>query len=87
MEKNMGEFIRKLRARLGLTQEELAHQLGITVGTVNRWENGRFRPSKLGRSTLREFALRHGIPFEDEAELPSELPSPERPEEWKIGSQ
>ncbi len=58
---NMTEFIRHLRRRLGMTQEEFAHSLGITVGTVNRWENGRFRPSKLARATILEFARRHGV--------------------------
>jgi hypothetical protein len=28
---------------------------------VNRWENGRFRPSKLARATILEFARRHGV--------------------------
>ena len=54
------EFVRTLRRELKMTQEEFAHALGITVGTVNRWENGRFRPSKLARATLLEFAERHG---------------------------
>jgi putative transcriptional regulator len=53
------EFVRSLRLELKMTQEEFAHELGITVGTVNRWENGRFRPSKLARVTLLEFAERH----------------------------
>lgn len=57
----MSEFVRKLRRQLGMTQEEFAHALGITVGTVNRWENKRFRPSKLARSTIIEFARRHGV--------------------------
>jgi putative transcriptional regulator len=57
-----GELIRTLRRDLGLTQEEFAHELGITVGTVTRWENGRFRPSKLARATLVEFAERRGHP-------------------------
>jgi DNA-binding transcriptional regulator YiaG len=56
------EFVRSLRRELQMTQEEFAHELGITVGTVNRWENGRFRPSKLARATLLEFAERHGRP-------------------------
>ncbi len=63
------QFVRNLRRELKMTQEEFAHELGITVGTVNRWENGRFRPSKLARATLLEFAERHGcrIPkFTDE---------------------
>ncbi len=61
---NMSGFIRQLRDRLGMTQEEFAHSLGITVGTVNRWENGRFRPSKLARATILEFARRHGVAVE-----------------------
>lgn len=62
MEENMSDFVRRLRRQLGMTQEEFAHALGITVGTVNRWENKRFRPSKLARSTIVEFARRHGVP-------------------------
>lgn len=57
----MSELIRTLRRELKMTQEELAHELGITVGTVNRWENGRFRPSKLARATIIHFATRQGL--------------------------
>jgi putative transcriptional regulator len=60
----MSELVRALRHELKMTQEELAHELGITVGTVNRWENGRFRPSKLARATLLEFASKHGLSLE-----------------------
>jgi len=66
MQEHMGDMVRRLRSKLGLTQEELAHELGITVGTVNRWENGRFRPSKLARSTILEFAKKHGILLEQD---------------------
>jgi putative transcriptional regulator len=59
------EFVRSLRHELKMTQEEFAHELGITVGTVNRWENGRFRPSKLARATLLDFAQRHGRSVHD----------------------
>ena len=41
------ESIRELRTRLGLTQEEFAHAIAVTVSTVNRWENGHASPSKL----------------------------------------
>jgi DNA-binding transcriptional regulator YiaG len=61
MPEQMSNAVRTLRRQLSMTQEEFAHELGITVGTVNRWENGRFRPSKLARATLLEFALRHGL--------------------------
>jgi DNA-binding transcriptional regulator YiaG len=45
--------IRALRNRLGLTQEEFAHRLGVTFSTVNRWENGHAKPSKLALRALR----------------------------------
>ncbi len=64
MLERMSELVRALRRELKMTQEEFAHELGITVGTVNRWENGRFRPSKLARVTLLDFAAKHGLSVE-----------------------
>lgn len=56
-----GSLIRSLRERVGLTQEELAQALGITVGTVSRWEKGRFRPSRLARTLILNFARSHDV--------------------------
>ena len=56
-----GGVIRYLRRKVGLTQEELAHALGITVGTVSRWEKGRFRPSRLARTLILDFARAHNV--------------------------
>lgn len=53
--------IRDMRNRLSMTQEEFAHALGITVSTVNRWENGHSEPSKLARATIARLASAHGI--------------------------
>ena len=64
MADQMSEFVRAIRRELKMTQEELAHQLGITVGTVNRWENGRFRPSKLARAMILDFAKKHSLSVE-----------------------
>jgi putative transcriptional regulator len=64
MTDHMSDFVRALRRQLKLTQEELAHELGITVGTVNRWENGRFRPSKLARAMIIDFAQKRGVSLE-----------------------
>lgn len=43
----LARTIRELRAKLGLTQEQFAAKVGVTWSTVNRWENGRGRPSPL----------------------------------------
>ncbi|MFO7155063.1 MAG: helix-turn-helix transcriptional regulator [Pseudomonadota bacterium] len=39
--------LRDHRARLGLTQEELAQLVGVTRKTINTVENGRFVPSTI----------------------------------------
>jgi len=52
--------IKQLRERLGLTQEQLAHQLGVTVKTVNRWERGRSKPSPMARRLLIDLNRRKG---------------------------
>lgn len=37
-------LVRETRQRLGLTQTELAQELGVSYQSVNRWENGRNMP-------------------------------------------
>ena len=49
-----GAKIRTLRKQLGLTQEEFAHEIGVTFATVNRWENGKSKPSRLALRRLAE---------------------------------
>ena len=56
-----GARIRELRLKLDMTQEEFAHALGITVSTVNRWENGHSEPSKLARASIVGLAEKRGV--------------------------
>lgn len=44
MEMMLAENIKRLRKENYLTQEQLAEALGITVGAVYKWENGRSTP-------------------------------------------
>jgi len=53
-------MIREVRTRLGLTQEKFAARLGVTLPTINRWENGRASPSPLAMRNLRELTHRMG---------------------------
>jgi len=50
----VAEMMRKLRARLELTQEQFAAKVGVTWSTVNRWENGRGKPSPLALRRIEE---------------------------------
>ncbi|MBE9053588.1 helix-turn-helix transcriptional regulator [Nostocales cyanobacterium LEGE 11386] len=43
----VGKLIREIRKLTCLTQEQFAAKLGVTYPTVNRWENGRAKPSPL----------------------------------------
>jgi putative transcriptional regulator len=52
-----GTQIKQLRQDLGLTQEEFAHCLGVTLCTVNRWENNRSLPSRLAKQQLEKIAV------------------------------
>ena len=47
-------LIRELRERTGLTQEKFAAKLGVTFPTINRWENGRAKPSPLALKQIEE---------------------------------
>jgi putative transcriptional regulator len=52
---NFPETVKEVRRQLGLSQEELAHALGVSFATVNRWENGKTVPSKLAQRQFEQF--------------------------------
>ena len=51
---NIPRLVRELRERTGLTQEKFAARLGVTFPTINRWENGRAKPSPLAMQKIEE---------------------------------
>jgi DNA-binding transcriptional regulator YiaG len=52
---NIPGLVKEVRKQLGLSQEDLAHALGMSFATINRWENGKTSPSKLARTHLKMF--------------------------------
>ncbi|GIW39910.1 MAG: hypothetical protein KatS3mg076_0487 [Candidatus Binatia bacterium] len=56
-----GRAITELRRKLNMTQEEFAHAIGVTVSTVNRWENGHIAPSRLARKAMENLAARANL--------------------------
>ena len=61
MDDNAGNLIRGLRQKLGMTQEEFAHEIAVTVSTVNRWENAHAEPSKLAWKAIQDLARKRGV--------------------------
>ena len=53
--KQFSEQVKAVRAALNLSQEELAHALGVSFATVNRWENGKTMPSKMALTLFKAF--------------------------------
>jgi putative transcriptional regulator len=52
--------VRRVREKLGMTQEQFAHEIAVTVSTVSRWETGHAVPSNLAWRAIRELASKHG---------------------------
>ena len=51
-------LVKEVRQQLSISQEDLARELGVSYATVNRWENGQAKPSKLARAQLDAFCER-----------------------------
>ena len=49
----ISKMIYKLRTDLSLTQEQFAAKIGVTVSTVNRWENDKDKPSPLAMLSIK----------------------------------
>ena len=52
--------LKKLRKRVGLSQQALAVRLGIALPTVSRWENKRSYPSPLALEKIKAFLREMG---------------------------
>ena len=53
---NIAEELKKLRQQQGWSQEDLARNLGVSFATVNRWENGKTKPSKMAQSLIKKIS-------------------------------
>ncbi len=53
--------LRAIRARLDLTQEQLAERLGVSFATVNRWEGGDTKPQRAAQEAILALARDAGV--------------------------
>ena len=53
--------LQAIRARLDLTQEQLAERLGVSFATVNRWEGGVTTPQRAARTAIAALAVEAGV--------------------------
>ena len=57
------EIIREIRSCLNLSQNELADALGVSFATVNRWEKGRCKPSRIAINAIKNLCANNKIDF------------------------
>ncbi len=62
---DISRLVRELRVRTALTQEKFAAKLGVTYPTINRWENGKAKPSPLALKQIEELLRTMGEQGED----------------------
>jgi DNA-binding XRE family transcriptional regulator len=58
-----GRRVRALRTYLGVTQEELAEELGTRQQTISEWETGKYRPRGTSSTILGVVAERSGFKY------------------------
>ena len=60
-------LVKDLRQVRGLTQEQLAREVGVTFSTINGWENGKHQPIPVLATRLLEMAREAGIRKPDQS--------------------
>lgn len=61
---NYHATIIKVRAKLNLSQTELAAMLDVSFASVNRWENGKYQPTRLVKEKIRLICEENNIQME-----------------------
>ena len=57
-----GNFLYSLRKNAGISQSQLADQLGVTNKAVSKWETGKSKPTT---NTLRKMAALFGLSIDE----------------------
>ena len=65
MKYNYPKAIKKLRAKLDLSQEELAKLLNVSFVSVNRWKTGKHEPTIIIKERLSDIFDENNIILEE----------------------
>lgn len=58
---SFADFIKHIRKETFCSQESFAKELGVSFSTVNRWENGKSKPSYAAMKQILSFCDKNGI--------------------------
>ena len=65
MKYNYQKALVLLRAKLNISQHELADLLNVSYPSISRWENGHFEPTKIVKVRLDEVLKENNIELEE----------------------
>ena len=54
---SLSDAIKNMRIKVLLSQDSLAKALHVSVGTINRWENGKSTPNITAMKHIKEFCI------------------------------
>ncbi|MDR0994517.1 MAG: helix-turn-helix domain-containing protein [Verrucomicrobiota bacterium] len=60
-------IIKQARKATGLSQEDFAHALNVSFATVNRWETGKAKPSRLAYKAFLDYCKKRRIEIETDS--------------------
>ena len=61
---SLSEAIKNTRQMALLSQEDFAKELHVSVGSINRWENGKTIPNITAMKSLKAFCEAQNLPYE-----------------------
>ena len=60
---SLSEAIKNTRQMALLSQEDFAKELHVSVGSINRWENGKTIPNITAMKSLKAFCEAQNLPY------------------------
>ena len=61
----LSEAIKNIRMQTLLSQNDFAKEIQVTVGTINRWENGKTLPNITAMKKLRIFCEKNNLSYNE----------------------
>lgn len=62
---SLSYLLRTMRQKALLSQVNFAKTLTVSVGTINRWENGKTKPNITAMKKIKAFCAENSISFEE----------------------
>lgn len=60
---SLEEAIKNTRMKSLLSQEDFAKKLNVSVGSINRWENGKTKPNLIAMKAIKAFCEENNVDY------------------------